>query len=534
MRKAKVLFFTADPSLGRPHGQALQLPEDLRQIMRRVREARYGHRLVFEPHGAARADDLIDLLDDTDAQVMHFSGHGGKHGLVLVARGGHDPHPVDAAALRQLFHTYHGSVRLAVLSACSSHAEAQAIADVVGCAIGTLNDIADEAAITFNSRFYQAIANGDSVQRAYNKARTALQVHRVPESEYPQVFHRKDVDPAKLVLVKTIRLVPHRVFAATSATVLAWAWVTDIVGQREAPQLTVSDIACGSESLRSGNPLLTTDSQGAASTTPNNSVGAAEDLATGKAFYRDRNYAAAKSAFEAAAAAGNGEAMGCLGYMYLAGRGMAPQPATGIKWLRDAARDERDAHGMYALANAYLDGHGGSRVQHLAEEWLKKSAEKGYAEAMRSLGDLARRRMNDSSYRQAVSYYQQAVDSGSVDAKVDLGSMYEFGWGVEQNSSAALQLYRSVAEAGSPRGMFVVGQSYQKGVGVSKDYRQAMIWYRKAVRAGWADAMNSIGVLYDNGLGVRKSHARARRWYKRAAEAGSVLGRVNLAGSGRG
>lgn len=534
MRKVKVLFFTADPSLGRPDGHALQLPEDLRQIMRRVREARYGHRLVFEAHGAARADDLIDLLDDTDAQVMHFSGHGGNAGLRFVGRGGQYAHSVDAAALKQLFSMGHGALRLAVLSACSSHAEAQAIADVVGCAIGTLNEIADDAAITFNSRFYQAIANGDSVQRAYNRARTALQVHRVPQSEYPRIFHRKEVDPAKLVLVKTVRLVTHRVLAAAAAAVLTGAWVTDTIGQRETPQLTYSDIACGSEVLNGHNPLPTTDSQGAALATTSNPVGAAEELGKGKAFYRERSYAAAKSAFEAAAAAGSGEAMGCLGYMYLVGRGMAPQPATGLTWLRDAARDERDAHGMYALANAYLDGHAGPRARYLAEAWLKKSAEKGYAEAMRGLGDLARARMDDSSYRQAVGYYRQAADSGSADAKVDLGSMYEYGWGVERNPSAALQLYRSAAEAGSPRGVFAVGQSYQKGIGVSKDYGQAMIWYRKAVRAGWADAMNSIGVLYDNGLGVRKSHARARRWYKRAAEAGSMLGRVNLAGPQRG
>lgn len=518
MRKVKVLFFTADPSSGRPRGQALQLPEDLRQIMKRVREAPYGHRLAFEAHGAARADDLIDLLDNTDARVMHFSGHGGKHGLVLVARGGYDPHPVDAAALSQLFRTYRGSVRLAVLSACSSHAEAQAIADVVGCAIGTLNEIADEAAITFNSRFYQAVANGDSVQRAYDKARTALQVHGVPESEYPQVFHRKDVDPAKLVLVRTIRLLPRRVAVAGAVcaiTTVAVAWEPPV--PRE---LTVSDLACGTAPVGRN--------RAAVSATSADPAGPAEKLAAAKAFYGARKYSAAAKAFAEVAEEGNGEAMGCLGYMYLYGRGMKAQPPTGFEWVHRGATKERDPHAMYALAHAYLAGVGTDAREYLARDWLEKSAEKEFAEAMRSLGDLALQELNDSSYHEALIWYRRAVDAGSVGARVDLGRMYEFGWGVERSSATALQWYRFAAQAGSPRGLFAMGQSYQKGVGVPQDYDQAMTYYLKAADAGSADAMNSIGVMYDSGLGVRKSRAKARRWYKRAEKAGSTLARGNL------
>jgi hypothetical protein len=223
MKKVKVLFFTADPRLGRPGGEPLELAEDLRQIRYHVRQARYGHLLVFDPHGAARADDLIDLLESTDAQVVHFSGHGGKDGLQLVGRGGQRPHLVDAAALRQVFHTYQGRVRLAVLSACSSRDEAQAIADVVGCAIGTSSAISDTAAITFNSRFYRAIANGHAVQRAFEEACTALQVHNVPDPEHPVLVCRKGVDPAHLVLVKVPRMVPRRLMAAGAACVLTGA-----------------------------------------------------------------------------------------------------------------------------------------------------------------------------------------------------------------------------------------------------------------------------------------------------------------------
>ncbi|HEY0017948.1 MAG TPA: tetratricopeptide repeat protein [Longimicrobium sp.] len=527
MRKVKILFFAADPILGRRDGVPLQLLEELRQIQEHVGRARYGHRLHLEPHGAARADDLLEFLEHTDARVVHFSGHGGRHGLGLVAPDGYSVHYVNAAALRRVFREYHGPVRLVVLSACSSDAEAQAVADIVGCAIGTSSTISDDAAITFNSRFYRAVANGYSVERAFEHARTVLHVYNVPESEYPELFVRKGVDPADLVLVKTYRPVPRRVAAAGVVTVITAVFIN--WPERVLPQLTPSDIACGSQSssVEEIRPLM--HSRGAMAATPAAPAGPAADLATAKALYRDRNYAAAAAAFEKAATAGNGEAMGCLGYMYLYGRGMdRPQPAVGFEWVHKGAADQRDPHAMYALANAYLAGVGTTAREHWARYWFLEAAEQDYAEAMRSLGELERRKTNDSSHREALIWFQKAADAGSIEARVDLGMMLELGRGVARNPVEALKWYRFAAAGGSPRGMSAVGQSYHEGIGVARDYRMAMVWYHRAAKAGSADAMNNIGVLYENGLGVRKDSRIANRWYKRGAKAGSDLAKGNL------
>lgn len=527
MRKVKVLFFAADPILGRPGGVPLELLEELRQIREHVGRARYGHRLHLEPHGAARADDLLEFLEHTDARVVHFSGHGGRHGLGLVAPDGYSVHYVDAAALRRVFREYQGRVRLVVLSACSSHAEAQAVADIVGCAIGTSSTISDDAATTFNSRFYRAVANGYSVERAFEHARTILQVYRTPESEHPELFVREGVDPADLVLVKTYRPVPRRVAAAGVVAVVTAVFIN--WPERVPPQLTPSDIACGSQSPSVAEIRSLTHSQGAAATTPAAPAGPAADLATAKALYRDRNYAAAAKAFEKAANAGNGEAMGCLGYIYMHGRGVEPDSAMGFQRVHHAATEERDPHAMYVLAMAYLNGIGTTRRDYLAREWLEKAAAEGYPEAMRSLGELARQKMNDSSsYQQALIWFQKAVDAGSIDARVDLGVMLQFGWGVRPDAAEALKWYKYAAAAGSPRGMWAVGQSYQSGVGVARNYRVALAWYRRAAGAGCANAMSSIGVLYENGLGVRKNSRTANRWYRRGAKAGSDFAKGKL------
>jgi TPR repeat protein len=354
------------------------------------------------------------------------------------------------------------------------------------------------------------------VQRAYDEACTALQVYGVPESEYPQIFLHEGVDPAGLVLVKTYRPIGRRVTAATFAclvTTAVVAWEPPVW-----PEPTVSDIACGA--VLSGGSV-----QAAVSSASAGQHGSAAELADAKAFYGARRYRAAAAAFQEA---DNAEAMGCLGYMYMSGRGMRPQPLTGFELVHEAALDARDTHAMYALANAYLAGVGTPAREHLARHWFTQAAEKGFPEAMRSLGDLARQKMNDSSFGEALIWYQQAVDAGSLNARVDIGMMYEFGWGVQRDSSVALRWYQSAARAGCPRGMVSLGRSYQEGIGVPRDHEQAMAWYLKAARAGSAEAMNRIGVLYDNGLGVRKSHAKARRWYRRAEKAGSTLARGNL------
>jgi TPR repeat protein len=308
------------------------------------------------------------------------------------------------------------------------------------------------------------------------------------------------------------RLAPRRVGAAAAACALTFALV---FCPGVPPEPTVSDIACGTDTA-------------AASATPAGPSTAAASFAGAKELYGDRKYAQAASLFEKAAEAGNSEAMACLGFIYFHGRpGVEPQPTRGMDWLQKAAGEERDAHGMYALAVAYLSDDV-AQNDYRAKEWFSKAVrEKDYAEAMRSLGALDQREQNDSSYRQALDWYRRAVDAGSVDARVDLGLMYERGLGIARDSVAALRLYRSAAARGSPRGMSAVGRSYEQGIGVPRDYARARRWYRRAADAGSAEAMKRLGALYDHGLGVRRSHLRAGCWYERAAQAGSSLPRAS-------
>lgn len=524
MRKVKVLFFAADPRLGRPDGVPLELADEMREIEEQVKKARYGNRLKFELHGAARADDLLDFLEHTDARVVHFSGHGGRRGLVLVARDGHSVHPVDAAALKRVFHEYHGPVRLVVLSTCSSKDEAQAIADIVGCAIGTISDISDAAATTFNSRFYRAIANGHSVLRAFEHARTALQVYRIPREEYPELFVGKRAKPAKLFLVPRFRR--HKQVASASIVMLLAAMViASWPTKPPPPPISLRGIQLGDCASSTAVPLpmsAPVPAEGAA--TSGASSRAAADLAEAKALCAAGNYEAAFPLFRSAAQAGNPEAMGFLGIAHLTGEGTHPEPELGVELLRDGAQ-KGDLRSITTLATAYQNGYGVKQQSRWAKYWLRKAAtEMGDEEAMRRLGVFYRDERNDS----ALIWLPKAIDSGSMDARVDLAIMYHHGRMVPIDTVQALDLYRTAAGAGSTRALFAMGEAYKTGFGVLPSYDSAIAYYLRAACEGSGDAMNALGVQYQNGLGVPKDPAEATRWFRLADAAGSEVAAGNL------
>jgi hypothetical protein len=131
------------------------------------------------------------------------------------------PHYEDATALAELFQVFRGGIRLVVLNACFSLPQAEAIAKVVGCSIGTSSAISDAAAITFGARFYAAIAFGHSVQTAFDQARAALALSHPAERDCPRLVTRRGVDARRIVLVpprrRTARLAKVAAGAAAAA-----------------------------------------------------------------------------------------------------------------------------------------------------------------------------------------------------------------------------------------------------------------------------------------------------------------------------
>ncbi|WP_349263973.1 CHAT domain-containing protein [Longimicrobium sp.] len=415
MSKVKVLFFAADPtSLSAPHPR-LRLDEEVRQIQKRVDAAVFGNLLKFDWRLATRTGDLQQKLEDTRPQIVHFSGHGGSQGLVLTGADGLTPRPVDTEVLRELFEKDVGAIRLVVLTACHSRAQAEAICEVVGCAIGARDRISDDASITFNAKFYSAIATGRSVQDAFERARMALRLEHPAESEILELLHRKDVDPGKIVLVSRFRRYARIAAPAAAVLALTAALAATVIDSPASPPpepvlvdgLRLGDCTSeGTQRPAAYRPLA------AVSMEPESPSDAATALAQAKSFCHDGNHDSAVAYFKRAAGEGEPEAMSFLAIAYLSGEGAARDSVRGMRWLSEAAKKKRDPRGMNALAVVYEN----DQRMHARYYWARH-------------------------------WYTEAAELGDVEAMRNLARHYRAGLGIEQSDSLALEWYRNAVEA---------------------------------------------------------------------------------------
>lgn len=180
--KIKVLFLAADPFRDRAK---LELEEEMRAIRRALLRGRAHDTLEMESHFATRPRDLQLALLEYQPHIVHFSGHGGRDGVLYLNDASGNPTAVDKAALGKLFDLLDSGVRVVVLNACHTHSIVEVLRDMVDYAIGTNHAISDAAAHTFSQAFYTALASGAGVQQAFDLAVTQLELDGSDEAAVP-------------------------------------------------------------------------------------------------------------------------------------------------------------------------------------------------------------------------------------------------------------------------------------------------------------------------------------------------------------
>ncbi len=167
-----------------------------------------------------------------------------------------------------------------------------------------------------------------------------------------------------------------------------------------------------------------------------------------------------------------------------------------------------------------------------AVEWYTKSANQGNADAQINLGYMYENGYGvDKSYDKAVELYEKSAIQGNSYAQNNLGYMYENGYGVDKSYDKAVELYKKSAIQGNSYAQNNLGYMYENGYGVSKNYDKALELYNKAAKDGNATAQENLGIL-QNKLGEidfeKKSYGTAFEWYKKAAEQGNAKAQNNL------
>ncbi|HEX7840281.1 MAG TPA: CHAT domain-containing protein [Kofleriaceae bacterium] len=220
MKKHTILFLAANPT----GTSQLALGEEARAIQVELERSGYRDCFELETRWAAQPLDLLRELRRLKPTVVHFSGHGGLSPAGtsgtprrdLVAAAGSSYHElqrglffqgadgraqvVTAQALHDTFGAAGSSVKLVVLSACYSDAQAEALRANVDCVVGMSGSIRDDAARNFAIGFYGGMGERESIAAAFRQGCAAISLEGLRDSDRPQLKVRDGVDASKLVL----------------------------------------------------------------------------------------------------------------------------------------------------------------------------------------------------------------------------------------------------------------------------------------------------------------------------------------------
>jgi len=165
----KILFLSANPkATGR-----LRLDEEVRDISEGIRRSKNRDQIEIDPFFATRLRDFHRALLDHEPDIVHFTGHGQKTGIILEDKMGM-PVLYSAKALSHLFELMSDKVECVILSSCYSASQAKAISKHINYVIGMRKEIEDSAAIEFAVGFYDALGAGRTYEDAFHFGQSAI------------------------------------------------------------------------------------------------------------------------------------------------------------------------------------------------------------------------------------------------------------------------------------------------------------------------------------------------------------------------
>jgi hypothetical protein len=180
----KILFLSASPE----DMDRLRLEAEIRNVKDALRKSQYRDRFVIIQEEAVRVSTLTSLLLQHKPDIIHFSGHSSVTNQIILEdeRGGSQFVPAEAVG--KLFAEFKDTIRLVVLNACYSQLQAKYMTEHIDCVIGMSGAIGDEAATKFSSVFYEALASGENLRKAFNLGCVSINLHELQDDDVPRLI----------------------------------------------------------------------------------------------------------------------------------------------------------------------------------------------------------------------------------------------------------------------------------------------------------------------------------------------------------
>jgi len=180
------------------------------------------------------------------------------------------------------------------------------------------------------------------------------------------------------------------------------------------------------------------------------------------------------------------------------------------------------------LGRMYLFGWGVDKDAAKAKQLLKQAVDKNVPRGFDCLGWWYFEEEKD--YTKALNLFQKAADAGYSGGMVDVGYMYENGYGVETDKSKALDMYLKAAECGSAIGLCNAGYFYEQGIGVDQDHEKALQYYLASAAKGNARGAYKVGFMKQYGdINEDIVYEDIAGWYEKSANMDYMLAKIELA-----
>jgi CHAT domain-containing protein len=197
--KLTILFLAANPQ----DTQKLALDKEVRSITDAIRRSEGRDGIEFFSRWAVQSLDILQAINETDPEIIHFSGHGSEKGEIVLDDGSGNMAMVSKEAMAAAVASASKKVRLIFFNACFSQKEAQAVVEKVEAAIGMNTEIGDEAAIVFAAQFYSSVGFGQNLQQALDQAKAALLLKGIAEENTPVLYVKKGLSAQEIVMVES-------------------------------------------------------------------------------------------------------------------------------------------------------------------------------------------------------------------------------------------------------------------------------------------------------------------------------------------
>ncbi len=233
-------------------------------------------------------------------------------------------------------------------------------------------------------------------------------------------------------------------------------------------------------------------------------------------------------------AADNGSlpAQSLLGMLYMEGSYANKSIFLAQKYYKMAA-DAGCHESQYLLAKLYLESEGSPYTNKLSLGYIMDSAASGYLPAIKLLsrsyqyGDYGL----EVDFEKAISGFKIVSEIGDREdigiAFNAMGLIYSSVDGPHKYDLAFLY-FSKAAMLGLINAKYNIGTLYQNGEGCNINQPMAYKFFREAAMVGHRDSMYNLAVMYKEGLGVKQSISNCIYWLRKGTDSGDFAAKTAL------